>query len=165
MEERIWDKSERGNRMSVIDDAIHREIRAREAFRMYSNRATYAKIAQKIGVSSPTVKNDINWYISNRATKQEIASIDRRNNLQVKREQKAKERQHKRDERNKWIRSIIKSLMDGMTIKEVAVEVNRSVPTIYKLISSYEKIDPDFVAEYRKIARTHRFGRFSHRND
>lgn len=151
--------------MGAIDHRMKREIRAREAFVMYANRSSYVAIAKKLGVSPPTVKNDIDWYISNRATKQEMDSVDRRNASQVKRDEKAEDRRLKREERNKWIRSIIKRLMDGLTIEEVAKEVDRSVPTIYKLISSYEEVDPDFVSEYRRIARTHRFGRFSHQTD
>lgn len=150
--------------MGVIDHRMQREIRAREAFVMYANRASYVAIAKKLNVSPPTVKNDINWYISNRATKQEMESVDRRNSSQVKREEKTEEKKRRREERNKWIRSIIKRLMDGNTIEEVAKEIDRSVPTIYKLISSYEEVDPEFVSEYRKIAKTHRFGRFSHQN-
>ena len=139
--------------MGAIDHRMKREIRAREAFVMYANRSSYV------------AKNDIDWYISNRATKQEMDSVDRRNASQVKRDEKAEDKRLKREERNKWIRSIIKRLMDGLTIEEVAKEVDRSVPTIYKLISSYEDVDPEFVSEYRRIARTHRFGRFSHQKD
>lgn len=139
---------------------LEREIRAKEAFRLYSNRMTYIAIGRRLGITSPTVKRDVNWYMENKATPEEKAHIDRRTNADIQREERQESKRKKDEERDRWIRSVIRKLMEGRTIKEVAAEEGKSVPTIYKVISNYEKVDPNLVAEYRRVAKSHQFGRF-----
>lgn len=139
---------------------VERELRAKEAFRLYSNRQSYVSIGNRLGISAPTVKRDVEWYIENRATREEIEHIDRRTSADIQHEKVVERRKKREAERNLWIRGVMKKLMGGKTIQQVADEEHRAVPTIYRSISNYEKVDPSFVAEYRRKARGHQFGRF-----
>ena len=142
-----------------------REVRAREAFRMYSDRHTYVSIANRLGITTPTVKKDVEWYMKNRATREEIDGIDRRTSADIRREKAVERRKERERERDVRVRGIIKRLMDGKTVRQVAEEENRAVPTIYSTISNYAKVDPNLVAEYHRKAKTHQFGRYKDLDD
>lgn len=48
--------------------------------------------------------------------------------------------------------------MAGKTVEQIAKELGRIPVSIHKNINECEKVEPDYVARYRKIARTHQFG-------
>lgn len=142
-----------------------REGECRRAFKMYSERAHYTDIADALGVVPATASKYVKWYIKNRATEDEIQSIDRRSRMDMVRSEKHREMKKKADERNVWVRGIINRLIDGATIRQVAREEGRAASTIYSIISKYEEVDPEFVGEYRRVAETHKFGRFNKDGD
>lgn len=137
-----------------------RGARAKYIFDMhYRNNKTMDEIAKSMKMSRTTIQNDIRWYRDG-IGKEELEEVKR---LEAKkaeddklaRESKKLERINKKNER---ARNIISRLMSGVTIAQISKEIDRTPITINKIIKEYEKVDPSFVAQYRKVAKTHHFG-------
>lgn len=137
----------------------NRRKRAEYYFNAIKDGKSYEDVAKEVGHTIAHVRLERNWYIENylpigiraelRMTKSE------RNRIEAQ-ERKA-ERTKARLERAK---NVIDELMGGKTIIQVADELGIQPQSVYPIIRTYEKYDPEYVKQYHEVMRTHKFGHF-----